>query len=51
MNNKIVRPKPQKDKITIEPGADKRLAAILKKALSTPPRHEINQKRTKAAKK
>ena len=27
------------DKVEVEPGADKRLASILKKALNTPPTH------------
>ena len=37
----MAQPKPSKpaDKIEIEPGADKRLASILKKALNTPPNH------------
>lgn len=36
----MAQPKPSKkpaDKIEVEPGADKRLAGILKKALNTPP--------------
>jgi hypothetical protein len=45
-------PKPSRssrsDKIEIEPGADKRLANILKKALNTPPKH-VPDKRTKKA--
>jgi hypothetical protein len=35
--------------VPIEPGADKRLANILKKALNTPPRH-VENKRKKPAK-
>ena len=30
------KPKKAQDKIEVEPGADKRLASILKKALNTP---------------
>jgi len=35
-------PKPKKgqDRIEVEPGADKRLADILKRVLSTPPKHQ-----------
>jgi hypothetical protein len=33
-------PKAGTEKVPIEPGADKRLANILKKALNTPPRRE-----------
>jgi hypothetical protein len=36
----MAQPKPskqQRDKIEVEPGADKRLASILKRALNTPP--------------
>ena len=33
----VPKDKKDKDKIEIEPGADKRLANILKKALNTPP--------------
>ena len=39
----MAQPKPSKhpnDKIEVEPGADKRLANILKKALNTPPRRQ-----------
>ena len=32
--------KKSQDKITVEPGADKRLANILKRALNTPPKHQ-----------
>lgn len=38
----MAQPQPDKkqvDKIGLEPGADKRLANILKKALNTPPKH------------
>jgi hypothetical protein len=38
------------DEIEIEPGVDKRLANILKKALKTPPSHRPEAKREKAAK-
>jgi hypothetical protein len=31
--------KETRDKIEVEPGAEKRLADILKKALNTPPQH------------
>lgn len=41
--------KSQTDKVEIEPGAEKRLADILNKALNTPPKH-VPDKRTKAAK-
>lgn len=34
------QPKHPNDKIEREPGADKRLANILKKALNTPPAHK-----------
>lgn len=46
------RPASARDKIEIEPGADKRLANILKKALNTPPAHRAEQppKRTKSTK-
>jgi len=37
------------DRIEVEPGAEKRLANILKKALHTPPRH-VPDKRTAKAK-
>jgi hypothetical protein len=44
----MAQPKPPKhpnDKIEIEPGADKRLANILKRALNTPPpRHASDHK-------
>jgi hypothetical protein len=42
------QPKPTKkrDKIDVEPGADKRLASILKRALNTPPAH-VPSKRQK----
>ena len=33
------KPKKDQDKISIEPGADKRLAGMLKKVLNTPPKH------------
>ncbi len=36
------------EKIEIEPGAEKRLASILNKALNTPPKH-VPDKRTKAS--
>jgi hypothetical protein len=41
-----------KDRIEVEPSADKRLANILKKALNTPPAHRAEQppKRTKSTK-
>jgi hypothetical protein len=42
----MARPKPRKrssDEIKVEPGADKRLADILKKALNTPARHAKSQ--------
>jgi hypothetical protein len=37
----MAQPKPSKpaDKIEVEPGADKRLAGMLKKVLNTPPTH------------
>ena len=34
-----------KDKIAVEPGADKRLANIFAKTLNTPPRHEMAKAR------
>jgi hypothetical protein len=36
-------PTPRQDKIEIEPGADKRLANILKKALNTPRPHKAGR--------
>lgn len=46
---KLPRRKP--DKIEVEPGADKRLANILKKALNTPPKHVPTKDKKAAAKK
>jgi len=46
------KPKDQKDKIEVEPGAEKRLANILKKALNTPPpRHSKEPKRERPERK
>jgi hypothetical protein len=50
----MAQPKPSKkpaDKIEVEPGADKRLANILKTALTTPPKHVSAVKRDKVARK
>ena len=33
--------KKDQDKIEVEPGAEKRLVNMLKKALNTPPQHQI----------
>lgn len=33
------KPKAPDDNVNVEPGADKRLANILKRALNTPPQH------------
>lgn len=38
------------DRIEIEPGADKRLATILKRALNTPPQHRGDAKGQKTSK-
>jgi hypothetical protein len=38
-------PKPPREKIEIEPGADKRLASILKKALNTPTKSAQHQQK------
>ena len=49
----MTQPKPRKnlDKVQVEPGAEKRLANILKKSLNTPPsRHGSEPKREKPAK-
>ena len=53
----MAQPKPSKhpnDKIAVEPGADKRLANILKKALNTPPKrqpvHDASGQKSKPAK-
>lgn len=42
----MAQPKPPRntDKVQIEPGAEKRLAKILKKALNTPPKHQPKAK-------
>lgn len=42
-------PKKQSDKMEVEPGFQKRLADMYKKALHTPPKH-VPDKRTKAPK-
>lgn len=44
------KPKKPQDKIETEPGTDKRLADILKRALNTPPFHK-QVKSTKPAQK
>jgi hypothetical protein len=46
-------PKPKKgqDKIEVEPGFEKRLANILKKALHTPPKHVPAKGKKAAARK
>lgn len=36
--------KHQPDKIEVEPGAEKRLANIFKRALNTPPKHQVGAK-------
>lgn len=44
----MAEPKPSKqasEKIDVEPGADERLANILKKALNTPPVHKCQPSR------
>lgn len=45
----MAKPKKPVEPIQIEPGAEKRLANILNKALNTPPKH-VPDKRTKAPK-
>ena len=43
-------PKPKKDQpIKVEPGADKRLAGILKRALNTPPKRSAEGQQRNAA--
>jgi hypothetical protein len=42
----VKKAKQQPDKVEAEPGAEKRLASILKRALNTPPAH-IPSKRQK----
>ena len=39
--NKANKPKQRPDQIEVEPGAEKRLANILKKALNTPPARKL----------
>jgi hypothetical protein len=39
------------EKIEVEAGADHRLARILKRALNTPPTHQVNPKKAKKAAK
>lgn len=48
----MTQPKPSKhpnDKVEVEPGADKRLANILKKALNTPPQHKPSKPKKPSA--
>ena len=44
----MAKTKKTQDKIEVEPGADKRLANILKRALNTPPKHQPARKAPKA---
>jgi hypothetical protein len=44
------KPKKPQEKVEIEPGAEKRLANILRKALNTPPTHRASAP-SKAAQK
>jgi len=45
----MTKPTKNQPKIDVEPGADKRLAGMLKKALNTPPKH-VPDKRTQKGK-